>query len=144
MKGFCTHLIYNGELSDPDMHGGGTLWGINLSGRGNRRKSKVVGVLREISIRFGPNILFDPFWREHETYVNVMKSEETWGPIDKRYYHDDCLDATVYAYICRLSKRKHAKKKVDAVRSKTKVEYRLVMDKDGSKTRQPVICQTTY
>jgi hypothetical protein len=96
-------------------------------------------------LKFASNILFDTFWREHETYVNIHKTDETWGPIDKKIYNDDCLDATVYAYICRLTKRKRAQKKVADTKSMKKMVYPLDRDKDGNLTRKPTVChQTTY
>jgi hypothetical protein len=125
-----------------DMHGGGPVWGINISGRGNRRKLKVVGKLREMILTYHKNIHFSTFWRELETYVNVQKADETWQPVDKAIYRDDCLDATIYAYICRLSTRRKAMKKNPDEKSKKVMKYPLVRDKEGNLTRIPQ-CQTT-
>jgi len=98
-KGYSSKITYNSEIFDLDMHGGGALWGINISGRGNKRKLKVVGRLRELVMTYSPNILFDTFWRELETYVNVQKADETWQPVDKRHYRDDCESPSMEALI---------------------------------------------
>lgn len=103
--GYGKNIVLNTELFDRDMQGGGSKWGVNTSGMGrNRRKMKVIGKLRELIMAYHKNILFEIFWRELETYVNVVKtSDETWQPVDKKIYRDDCLDATSFAYICRCS-----------------------------------------
>lgn len=103
-KGFYKRIVFNKQLPDNDMMGGGPNWGINTSGRGqNRRKMRVVYKMRELAKLYGNNIHFDVFWKEMETYVNHMKSEETWGPMDKRNNRDDALDGITFSYICSLA-----------------------------------------
>ncbi len=142
-KGFTSTIIYNSEIFDMDMHGGGAVWGINISGRGNRRKMKVVGKLREMVLMYHKNILFQTFWRELETYINVQKADETWQPVDKKIYRDDCLDATIYSYICRLSTRRQAQRKNPDDKTIIKMKYPLVRDAMGNLTRIPV-CQKSF
>lgn len=138
-KGYDRRIVYNSELPEPDMKGGGAMWGINTSGRGqNRRKMRVVGKMRDLAKMFGNNIHFDIFWKEMETYVNHMKSEETWAPVDKRMYRDDCLDATSFAYICSLcfshvSTRKKDNENADIM----KVVYNQVRLPNGELVMEP-------
>lgn len=141
-KGFDSTIIYNSEIYDLDMRGGGAVWGINISGRGNRRKLKVVGRLREMILTYHKNIHFTTFWRELETYVNVQKADETWQPVDKKIYRDDCLDATAYAYICRLSSSRQARKIDGDEKSEKRVKWELSRDENWNLVRKPV-CQRT-
>ena len=139
-KGFNRNLLFNTEIFDFDMHGGGSVWGINISGRGNKRKQKVVGRLRDLIMTYSKNILFGVFWRELENYINIQKADETWQPSDKLQYRDDCLDGTVYAYICRLSARRVARRKVEDDNKVKKMRYPLVRDAEGNLTRIPQVC----
>lgn len=139
-KGFYKSIVYNGELPDNDMMGGGAKWGINTSGRGqNRRKTRVVSKMRDIAMLYGQNIHFDVWWKEMETYINHMKSEETWAPIDKRMYRDDALDGITFSYICSLCFPHLVTKKVtenEAVVLKT--VYKYVRKANGELVYEPI------
>jgi len=139
-KGFYKSVVYNGELPDNDMMGGGAKWGINTSGRGqNRRKMRVVSKTRDIVVLFGQNVHFDVFWKELETYVNLMKSDETWAPIDKRMYRDDALDGITFSYICSLCFPHLVTRKVsEGSADILKTVYKYVRKSDGQLVYEPI------
>ena len=132
-KDFGKRIVMNMELSEMDLRGGGSLYGINTSGHGNNRRKKiVVGKLGEVIKYFGQNIYFDIFWKECETYVNLGKDGESWKPVDKNY-RDDCLDSTAFAKICSDSFAFLPLKKVEKEEIHRKViRKKLVRNKQGN------------
>jgi hypothetical protein len=137
-KGFSRKIILNSEIAEIDLRGGGALWGLNTSGKGNnRRKIRVVYKLGELIKVFGQNIYFDTFWKELETYANVGKDGESWQPVDKKQYFDDSLDGTSFAKICsdsfpHLKTHKVEKQEIGKTERKTK----MVRTREGKLIRE--------
>ena len=136
VKGFNKNLVYNTELP-VDFRGGGSTWGVNVTGKGSVRKRMVVAKMRELFTMFSKNIFFAVLFKELETYVNkTSESGESWQPLDKRIYHDDGLDGTTYSYICSLCYAHKTPHTEDDPQKLIKhIKYKMVRDNSGHLNR---------
>ena len=137
--GFGKNIVMNSELYDPELQGGGSRWGINTSGQGmNRRKAKVVEVLKDLTSNYCQNIYYKVFFEQLDTYVSVVKSNVVWQPLDKSQYRDDVLDATAFARICSLSYTHKKSQIVDESVETKKVVMEYKYDRNWNLVLMPV------
>lgn len=136
-KGYERSLVYRKEL--PDAFSGGTAL-IGLDNRGPRTRF-LINKLHEVTVQFGERIYIMDFFKQLETYTCVVtqKGAEIWGTSDARQYKDDVLDSVAISYICRQAFDFREVIKLDSVNPKQRVEYRLVMNQDGTKRRESVM-----
>lgn len=136
-KGLFNSLVFNTELPDALQTGSGNIVGID--NRGARNKI-IVGRMFEMMQAYGDRIYVEEFFLQLKTFVCTVndKGNETWGPIDRRYYKDDILFSVVFAYICAqcfpyLTPAENA----GNIRE-METRYELVYDKNYNLSRIPV------
>lgn len=98
-KGRLDPLVLNTELPDALQTGSGNMIGID--NRGARNKM-IIDRLFELIQAFGTKNYMENFFIQLKTFVSstTARGNETWGPADRKYYKDDELFSTVFAYIC--------------------------------------------
>lgn len=98
-KGRFDTFVFNTELPQALQVGSGNLIGIDNRGHRNRM---IINNLTELIHGFGDKIYMENFFVQLKTFVSSItaKGNETWGPADKKYYKDDELFSTTFAYIC--------------------------------------------
>ena len=99
-KGFDQRLIFNTEL--PDIFAtGSNHYGIKNYGGHTKY---IIYKMNELFGTYGGNINIDTFWNQLKTFIckPTQKGGETWEAIDKRYFYDDALFGSTYAYIASL------------------------------------------
>lgn len=98
-KGRFETFVFNTELPQALQVGSGNVIGIDNRGHRNRM---IINNMTEMIHGFGEKIYMENFWIQLKTFVSSLtaKGNETWGPADKKYYKDDELFSTTFAYIC--------------------------------------------
>ena len=97
-KGFIGNMMYNAEL--PVHLQSGTGSDIGVDNKGHRNKA-IINEMYKVFTIFGEKIYIPTPFEQLKTFVcNLTRSgNDTWGPADNRYYHDDSIWAIVYSYI---------------------------------------------
>ncbi len=98
-KGRFDTFVFNTELPQALQVGSGNMIGIDNRGHRNRM---IINNMTELIHGFGDKIYMENFFVQLKTFVSSItaKGNETWGPADKKYYKDDELFSTTFAYIC--------------------------------------------
>ena len=93
-------------------------------------------MFRAFHNRFYIKVIFDQL----STFVSKLtpSGKETWEAQNKLLHFDDALDATTYAYICKLCYPNKVPMKEEAEHMRTRVRYKLRRQPDGTLIRLPV------
>lgn len=136
-KGYGDTMVYNAELPAYLQTQSGNLVGID--NRGMRNKL-IIDKLFEMIQAFGEKNYIEEFFGQLKTFICTVnaKGNESWGPMDRRYYKDDILFACVFAYICSLCYPDETPIKLDEERKRTTIRHRLVYDANWKLTRVAV------
>lgn len=136
-RGYFDTLVFNSELPINFQTQSGNL--VGLDNRGFRNKL-IIDKMFELIQCFGHKIYLEEFFVQLKTFVCTFtpKGNETWGPIDKRYYWDDILFSATFAYICALCYSHLEPKCLEEERRHTTVKMISTYDKDWNLIRVPV------
>lgn len=139
-KGAWNSLVLNGELPrifQVSMHSGNM---VGLDNRGARNKM-IINKIFELIQTYGDKIYIEEFWIQLKTFTcQITKTgNETWGPIDRRYYKDDVIFSVVFSYICSLCYDFLEPKQIEGGEAiKQITRYELKRDANWNLTRVPV------
>ena len=110
-----------------------------------QRKYEVVRIGTNYTMSHGQNNYFPQYWSQVRFFnpTTTKTGKTTWSVDDRRKHQDDILDATWFAYICRMSYHLRMPTKVDdqaelARSSKPKFERRIVDYNTGRSALVPV------
>ncbi len=97
-KGFLGNMMYNAELPLHLQSGPGS--DVGIDNKGHRNKA-IINEMYKVFTIFGEKIYIAVPFEQLKTFVcNITRSgNDSWGPVDNRYYHDDAIWAIVYSYI---------------------------------------------
>lgn len=101
-KGYADSMVMNSEIYPETLRNRSAKndgYGIDNK---QLRKEIIIGKLKELCRAYGDKIFFNKVFLQLETFVCSTNDlgNSTWGPMNKRYFKDDVLDALAYAYIC--------------------------------------------
>lgn len=99
-KGRYDTFVFNTELPPAlQVQSGSNMIGIDNRGHRNRM---IINNMTEMFHGFGDKIYIEDIFIQAKTFVSSLtaKGNETWGPADKKYYKDDILFSSTFAYIC--------------------------------------------
>lgn len=132
-KGYERMFVYRSELPF-SFQGGGELLGIDTKGK---RKKLMVDKLYELITNYGHRFHHEVFFDQLLTFICTFtdKGNETWGTQDRRYFHDDVLDAAVFSYICRITFEEKKPKSLESEQGTYVTKYPVTIDKYGNLTR---------
>lgn len=136
-KGFLGTLMYNAEL--PDHLQSGSNSDLGIDNKGYRNKA-IINEMYKVFTLFGEKIYIPTPFEQLRTFVcDITRSgNETWGPVDSRYYHDDALWAIVFAYIAALSHMHLVPKSTEEVAEKRKYRWETYYDENFNLKRRQV------
>lgn len=136
-RGWFDTLVFDSELPDAFRTQSGNK--VGLDNRGHRNKL-IIDKMFELIQAFGHKIYMEDFFIQLKTFVCEVnaKGNESWGPMDRRYYFDDILFAVVFAYICRQSYLHLIPERTDEENKKVVIKYETVYDSNNNLTRRPV------
>jgi len=136
-KGFFDSLVFNAELPQYLQTSSGNIVGIDNRGM---RSKMIIDKMFEMIQAFGTKIYIEEFFIQLKTFVCTVnqKGNESWGPVDRRYYKDDVLFACVFSYICSLCYINEIPEKIDSEDKRTVIRHELRRDANWNLTRVPV------
>lgn len=140
-KGYANEMVTNYEIYPEALRNKSAKnEGIGIDNK-QLRKELIINKLRELLSNYGDKIFFNQVFLQLETFVCHIggSGASIWGPMNKKHFKDDILDALAYAYICAESCFAEREPK-DMVNEKKKTEmvYELVRQKDWSLKRVAV------
>ena len=135
-KGFLGNMMYNAEL--PAHLQSGPSSDVGIDNKGHRNKA-IINEMYKVYTIFGDRIYIPIPFEQLKTFVcNITRSgNDSWGPVDNRYYHDDAIWAIVYAYIA-ANCYSTVPKNTEVESKANKVIFKSEYDKDYNLIRVPV------
>lgn len=88
-----------------------TMVGIHNIGKANRY---IVNEIMHMLESYADNLNMEIFWEQMSRFVEKQKpsGETKWEAEDKRYYQDDTIFSTVFAYLCSLCYGKYTPREI--------------------------------
>lgn len=140
-KGFDRSLVLNYELPSYFQNKTTINEGIGIDNKGMRNEI-IVNRLHEMIQSFGENIYMPVFWEQLKTFVCEVSNtgKNMWGPANRKYFRDDTLFSSVYAYICGelCFPELIPENTIDNYKKAEVIRYELQYDKDYNLIRVPV------
>lgn len=101
-KGYGKSLTYNYELPDYLQIKSSTKnEGVGIDSHGERTR-QIVSIQGNVFYSYGENIYIEKYFEQAKTFTRTMTASgnESWGPMNKKYFKDDALWSLTYSYIC--------------------------------------------
>lgn len=100
-KGFGKWLVLNYQLPFAFQNKTTINEGIGIDNKG-LRNTMIINNLHTMISGYGDRIFLDIFFEQLKTFTCNMseRGKEMWGPMNKKYFQDDTLFSTTFAYIC--------------------------------------------
>lgn len=140
-KGFDREFVLNFQLSHIGfVNNSGLNDGIGIDNKGVRN-TMIINRMFEMISAYGQNNYFEVFFEQLKTFTcNISdKGKEVWGPMNRKYFKDDVLFSTVFAYICaELVFPERVPENLLSENRKTVIKYKTVYDKNYNLVRVPV------
>lgn len=139
-KGYGKEMVLNYQLPYAFQNRTTTNEGVGIDNKGVRN-SMIINRIHEMTSAYGDRIYLEIFFEQMKTFTcNISdKGKEMWGPMNKKYFNDDTLFSTVYAYICsELCFPELHPKNVNDKNAKTIIRYVQQYDKNHNLVRVPI------
>lgn len=136
-KGYLGNMMYNAELPLHLQSGAGK--DIGIDNKGHRNKA-IINEMYKVFTIFGEKIYISTPFEQLKTFVcNLTRSgNDTWGPVDSRYYHDDAIWAIVFSYIAAQCYVHRPPKNMEVESKTQRVTYISAYDENWNLIRRPV------
>jgi hypothetical protein len=131
-KGWGKNLVLNYELPQYLQNRTTVNEGVGLDTK-NVRKTIVINRMHEMIQAYGHQFYFRTIFDQLKTFVCSITAtgKESWGPVNRKYFKDDVLDATVFSYICsELCFPELTPKNLNKESNKYKHTYKIIYDKN--------------
>jgi len=139
-KGYGKRVAGNFELPDYLQNKSAKENAPGIDSHGNRT-TDIVNIMFSMIKLYGQNIYHDIIFNQFKTFTCTISNggKSMWGPMNKKYFKDDALWSTTYSYICaHLCFQDIKPKNIEALKTQTKIVYKLVRGKDLKMTRVAV------
>ncbi len=136
-KGYLGNMMYNAELLKHLQSGSKS--DIGLDNKGHRTRAIINEMYKVFSI-FGEKIFIAVPFEQLKTFICTItrSGNETWGPVDNRYYYDDSIWAIVFSYIAAQSMVHRIPKNTEVEAKNKKIIYESYYDDQFNLKRRPV------
>jgi len=138
-KGFDDSLVLNYELPETYQNRTTINEGVGIDNKG-LRSTMIVNKMFEVISAYGDNIHHEIIFEQLKTFTCTISGtgKEMWGPINKKYFRDDTLYSTTFAYICAEMCGYPDPVNKEKKTEKFKIEYRWTRDSNHKLRRVPV------
>lgn len=144
-KGLDKNLVLNYQLPATLQNKTTVNDGVGIDNKG-LRSTMIVNRMFEMFKFYGENFYHSVPFEQLKTFTcqTSENGKDMWGPINRRYFMDDTLYSSTFAYICaELCFQDIEPQNEESMKAKTTMEYKLVRDTNGRLRRAPVK-KTTY
>lgn len=117
--------------------------GVGIDNKG-ARNNMLINYMFQLYSYYGKNVFHVIVFEQMKTFTCVISDggKEMWGPINKKYFKDDTLWSSTFAYICgELCFPELVPTDTEKAKSKTKIVFKLVRGKDNKLKSTPVKVQ---
>lgn len=114
--------------------------GVGIDNKG-LRNTMLVNKMFEMNKAYGDRNYFEVYWQQMSSFTCTISNtgKEVWGPMNKKYFRDDVLWATNFAYICSEDCFPNLiPSDISKQEKRIKVVNKLVRGQDGKLTMQAV------
>jgi len=139
-KGYGDKLVLNYELPHAYQNKSTVNEGVGIDNKGIRN-TMIINKMHEMVSVYGDNFYHEIIFEQLKTFTCKISDhgKEMWGPMNKKYFRDDTLFSTTFAYICaEMCFSDTLAMDIAKQSTKTKIEYQLVRDDDYRLVRKAV------
>lgn len=135
-KGFLGNMMYSAEL--PDHLKSGVSKDIGVDNKGYRNKA-IINEMYKVFTVFANKIYIPTPFEQLKTFVcDITRAgNESWGPVDSRYYRDDSLWAIVFSYIAAQGHIHRIPTNIEEEAKTIKIEWESYYDESYNLKRRP-------